>query len=728
MLDETQKITGIQWHHSAYGLLITGSLEQVKKADDVLKSKFSESCSEQPNAEQQQRWSKIAKRSNAKLSGYQGDSGMTSADTVHDSESLPSQIIGSNITEWNLSPRNSEPSRNFMSEVSNQGEKQRRSDDAWMADLTRNQRSRDSNVLRKKPEDSGESTPTYEHRASFSGSEINNQDIAKNPAEMRAKEVRSIARQSSSETCPRNSPHNEAAVYSRTQELKTPADFQRLGKSVGERGSAISPGQQTQSSGQHQNSASVDTALPDEYQTGRTDQTRSPFKVDRRPNAARFQGKTPQNVENNSLQGEATAGVTNPPLKMELESSQEILEKDDVATVEEKDSSNGYLQRGSGGGHGGDLPNDAHDSEEPTSVGYESNKGISLDIIENAFQQMNLDEESSSTHVALFILQVYKNDLESFKSQHSVDVVLSQDQKRLTLKPMHGFDMSQKNEVESKFQQFYESTSKKLKEVTIDLREFGTAEDIEKMKKSMSRQGKQFDVIIEESNNRDVFTLVGDADNVQMFRKNLIGALRKNSPVSKETLPAEPIVACRKGIQVILMQGDIEKQECDAIVNFTDKDLVHKTGMPCAIKDGAGMTFWSECRDIIAKNGSLVSNMVTITTAGTLPCQHVLHAILPQLSKEKRQENLRHALQQTCRLSINKAKEKQMKSICFPVVTPDLANLPPVVSARLLFAVIIEFIEENSPLNDNSIEEICIVYRKNSSFVEEYVKEFLKNF
>ena len=722
MLDETQKITGIQWHHSAYGLLITGSLEQVKKADDVLRSKFSESCSEQPNAEQHQIRSETAKRPNAKLSGYQGDSGMTSADTAHDPESLPSQIIGSNITEWNLSPRN------FMTEENNQEEKRRRSDDAWMADWTGNQRSRDSNVLRKKPEDSGEFAPTNEHRASFSGLEINNQDIAKNPAEMRAREGRSIARQSSSETYPRNSPHNEAAVYSRTQELKTPADFQRLGKSVVERGFAISPGQQTQSSGEHENSASADTALPDEYQARRTDQTKSPFKVDRRPNAACFQGKTPQNVENNSLQGEATAGVTNPPLGMGLEGSQEILKKEDVATVEEKDSSDGYFQQGSGGGHGGDLPNDAHDSEEPTAVGYESNQGISLDIIENAFQQMNLDEESSSTHAAQFILQVYKDDLELFKSQHNVDVVLSQDQKGLILKPMRGFDMSQKNEVESKFQQFYESTSKKLKEVTIDLGEFGTAEDIEKIKKSMSSQLRQFDVIIEESNIRDVYTLIGDADNVQMFRKNLIGALRKNSPVSKETLPAEPIVASRKGIRVILMQGDIEKQECDAIVNFTDKELVHKTGIPCAIKEGAGMAFWSECRDIIAKNGSLLSNMVTITTAGSLPCQHVIHAILPQLSKERHQENLRHALQQTCRLSLNKAKENQMKSICFPVVTPDLANLSSAVSARLLFAGIIEFIEENSPLNENSIEEIRIVYRKNSSFVEEYAKEFLKNF
>ena len=606
MLAETQEVTAIQWHHSAYGLLITGSLDQVKKA----------------------------KRPNTKLSGYQGDSGMTSADTAHDPESS------------------------------------------------------------------------------------------------------SIARQSSSKTYSRNSPHNETVVYSRTQELEKLADCLPSDSNVVERGSAISPAQQTQSSGQHRNSASVDTALSDEYQTNRTDQTGSPSKADRRANAACFQAKTPQNVENNSLQGEATAGMTNPPLKMELESSQEILKKEDVATVEEKDSSDGYIQQSSGGARqfnsdesdGGDLPNDAHDSEEPTAVGYESNKGISLDIIQNAFQQMNLDEESSSTHAAQFILQVYKNDLESFKRQHCVDVVLSQDQKRLTLKPMSGFDMSQKSEVESKFQQLYESTSKKLKEVTIDLREFGTAEDIEKMKESMSRQGKQIDVMIQESN-RDVYTLIGDAHNVDMFRKNLIGALRKNTPVSKETLPVEhAMVASRKGVRVILKQGDIEKEECDTIVNFADKDLLHKTGISNAIRQAAGVKFWTECRDIIAKNGSLVRNTVMVTTAGSLSCQHVIHAILPESSKERRQENLQHGLQETCRLVLYKAKENQMKSICFPVVTPDLANLPPVVSARLLFAVIIEFIEENSPLNDNCIEEIRIIYRKSSRFVEEYSKEFLKNF
>ena len=54
-----------------------------------------------------------------------------------------------------------------------------------------------------------------------------------------------------------------------------------------------------------------------------------------------------------------------------------------------------------------------------------------------------------------------------------------------------------------------------------------------------------------------------------LFRRNDYGALRKTEfPVSKKTLSAEPMVESWKGVRVILMQGDIEKQECDAIVNF----------------------------------------------------------------------------------------------------------------------------------------------------------------
>ena len=607
MLDKTQEVTGIQWHEAAYGLLITGTLEQVNKANDILKSLFSEQLG-------------------------------------------------------------------------------------------------------------------YEHRASCSGSEINNQDIAKNPSEMRAREGCHSPRQSSIVRFPQNNPRKETGVYSPRQKLIAPAYFQPHGRgsNVGGRGSAISPEQQTQSSGEHQNSASVDTALP-EYQTRRTDQTEFPSKADRRPNAAYFEDKTSQNVENDSLQGKETAG---------------ILKRTSAAMVVEKDTSGGYLRQSSDGQHqsqsdkseNGNLPNDANDLKEQAAEGYERNQGTSINLIENAFQQMNLDEEPPATHVAQFILQVYKNDLKSFKSQHSVDVVFSQDQKRLTLKSMRGFDISQKNELESKFQHFYKSTSKKLKEVTIDLREFGTTEDIEKMKESMSRQGKQFEVMmIEESSDHDVFTLVGDADNMKMFRKNLIGALRKNSPDSKETLSAEPIVASRKGIQVILMQGDIEKQECDAIVNFTDKDLVHKTGIAKAIHQAAGMTFKNECKDIIDEKGSLLSNSVTITTAGLLPCQHVIHAILPDFTTERSQEVLCHDLQETCRLALDKAKENQMKSISFPVVTPNIVNQ--VVSSYLLFNAIIEFTKENNPLNNNNtIEEIRIVYRENSKLVEEYANEFSKNF
>ena len=363
-------------------------------------------------------------------------------------------------------------------------------------------------------------------------------------------------------------------------------------------------------------------------------------------------------------------------------------------------------------------------SETEKATSSENLQHELIEMVGNLLGKMSLNEEKlNPLYVIQFIQQVYKDDLEEIKNTYGVDVVPSQDGKGFTLKPMSGIKPSNIEEAMKKLQEFYDSTATKLTSTSINLREFEAGE-AKKIKRSLSQQSHA-DVIIEESNGHDVYTLVGDAENVEMVRRNVMGVLQKNTPVSEIT---EPMVSIHDSIRVILMQGDIEKQECDAIVNFTDKDLVHKTGMPCAIKDGAGMTFWSECRDIIAKNGSLLSNMVTITTAGSLPCQHVIHAILPQLSKEKRQENLRHALQQTCRLSINKAKEKQMKSICFPVVTPDLANLPPVVSARLLFAVIIEFIEENSPLNDNSIEEICIVYRKNSSFVEEYVKEFLKNF
>ena len=119
--------------------------------------------------------------------------------------------------------------------------------------------------------------------------------------------------------------------------------------------------------------------------------------------------------------------------------------------------------------------------------------------------------------------------------------------------------------------------------------------------------------------------------------------------------------------------------------------------------------------------------MVIITTAGSLPCKQVIHAILPDFTTERSQEVLCHNLQETCRLALDKAKENQMKSISFPVVTPNIVNQ--VVSPHLLFNAIIEFTKENNPLNNNNtIEEIRIVYRENSKLVEEYANEFSKNF
>ena len=85
------------------------------------------------------------------------------------------------------------------------------------------------------------------------------------------------------------------------------------------------------------------------------------------------------------------------------------------------------------------------------------------------------------------------------------------------------------------------------------------------------------------------------------------------------------------GIVVSVYRGDLLKEQSDVIVNPANSHLRHGAGAARHISDAAGPQLDNECRDYIAKNGSLGVSKVMHTTAGNLQpsIRHVIHTVGP---------------------------------------------------------------------------------------------------
>ncbi len=121
---------------------------------------------------------------------------------------------------------------------------------------------------------------------------------------------------------------------------------------------------------------------------------------------------------------------------------------------------------------------------------------------------------------------------------------------------------------------------------------------------------------------------------------------------------------------LVLVRGDITRQEVDAIVNAANSTLLGGGGVDGAIHRAGGPAILEECR----KLGGCPTGEAVITTGGRLPAKLVIHTVGPVWSGGDRGEG--DLLASAYRNCLRIAADRKITTVAFPSISTGAYRFP----------------------------------------------------
>ena len=132
--------------------------------------------------------------------------------------------------------------------------------------------------------------------------------------------------------------------------------------------------------------------------------------------------------------------------------------------------------------------------------------------------------------------------------------------------------------------------------------------------------------------------------------------------------------------KLMLVLGDITRQEADAIVNAANSSLMGGGGVDGAIHRAGGKAILAECKVIVDRQGRLSPGKAVITTAGRMKAKHVIHTVGPIYSGSP---NDPVTLASCFTESLKVADENGLESVSFPAISCGVYGYPMADAARV---------------------------------------------
>jgi O-acetyl-ADP-ribose deacetylase (regulator of RNase III) len=137
-----------------------------------------------------------------------------------------------------------------------------------------------------------------------------------------------------------------------------------------------------------------------------------------------------------------------------------------------------------------------------------------------------------------------------------------------------------------------------------------------------------------------------------------------------------------------LVEGDITRQDTDAIVNAANAALRPGGGVDGAIHRAGGPTIEAACRQL----GGCPPGEARITTGGNLKARYVIHTVGPVYKDGCHREP--ELLASCYRESLKLASAKGLKSLAFPSISTGVYGYPMEDAARVALTTVQEYLAQ----------------------------------
>jgi O-acetyl-ADP-ribose deacetylase (regulator of RNase III) len=171
------------------------------------------------------------------------------------------------------------------------------------------------------------------------------------------------------------------------------------------------------------------------------------------------------------------------------------------------------------------------------------------------------------------------------------------------------------------------------------------------------------------------------------------------------------------GGHLVVIVGDITRQDVDAIVNAANSSLMGGGGVDGAIHRAGGPGILEACREIRRTQypAGLPTGEAVITTAGDLIARYVVHTVGPVYGQHHGREA--QLLAACYKNSLRLAASHSLSSIAFPAISTGVFGYPPSEAAAVSSQAVMEYLAD-----DDVVNEVRLIF-----FQRHDADAFLKN-
>ena len=139
-----------------------------------------------------------------------------------------------------------------------------------------------------------------------------------------------------------------------------------------------------------------------------------------------------------------------------------------------------------------------------------------------------------------------------------------------------------------------------------------------------------------------------------------------------------------------LLEGDITRQDTEAIVNAANPSLLGGGGVDGAIHRAGGPVILEECRRL----GGCPVGEARLTRGGNLKARYIIHTAGPVYKDGGRREA--ELLASCYRESLKLASGQGITSVAFPSISTGAYGYPPAAAARIALQTVLAYLDQHA--------------------------------